>query len=264
LYGKLTAVVLAGAPAGPELKSKYSVAYMAEIPIGKKTMLQHVLDALRGASYVGDICVVGDIHCEGAKRLIPPSGSLLENLIAGVKGCGSSGRVLVATSDIPLLTSEAVDDFIERCGGLDVDFCYPIIPKEISERRYPGVRRTYVRMAEGTFTGGNIFILNAGFIMENADLIREVIAARKSVTRLAGLIGLRVLLRAMIAQVLWARALDLELLERTAGRILSAKVKAVQTLYPEIGADVDDIEQLEAVEKLIGGYRVNDERDSAT
>ena len=247
----LPAIILAGAPAEPELEAKYSVKNRAEVPVEGKTMITRVLDALKASPLVGDICVVGDIQCDGASRIIPPAGSLMENLIAGMKACGSDGHVLVATSDIPLLTTAAVDDFIERCGDLEADFYYPVIPKDANEKQFPGIRRTYARLAEGTFTGGNIMVINARFLSENADLIYDVIAARKSVVKLARLIGLGVLLRVVIAQVLWAKAINLNLLEKIIGRILNAKIKAIQTPYAEIGADVDDLEQLEAVEALL-------------
>ena len=130
---------------------------------------------------------------------------------------------------------------------------YSIISREANERRFPGARRTYARLAEGTFTGGNVVVVSARLIMENAGLIRKMADARKSVLQLARLIGLRILLRAVIAQVLWAKAVNLALLEGTLGRVLGAKVKAVQTPFAEIGADVDDIEQLETVQSAMGG-----------
>ncbi|HUV04633.1 MAG TPA: NTP transferase domain-containing protein [Armatimonadota bacterium] len=253
-HAVLPAVVLAGAPAEPEWKARYSVAYRAEVLIAGKAMAQHVIDALNASSHVGDVCLVGNIQCEGASKIVPPVGSFMDNLVAGVKAseAGVNGRILVATSDIPLVTPEAVDDFISRCVALDADFCYPIISKEASERKFPSMRRTYGRLAEGTFTGGNIVVMNARFPIENAALIREVLDARKSVMRLARVIGLRTLVRAVIAQTLWAKAVDLAFLEKTVGRILNAKVKAVATSYPEIGADVDDLEQIALVEAAFG------------
>jgi len=250
---KLPAVVIAGAPADPEWKARYSVAYRAEVPIAGKMMVQHVIDALNASSHVGEVCLVGNIQCEGASKIVPTAGGFMENLIAGAKACGGAeaGRILVATSDIPLVTPEAVDDFIGRCADLEADFCYSIVPREASERRFPDMRRTYGRLAEGTFTGGNIVVMNARFPIENAALIREVLDARKSVFRLARVIGLWTLVRAVIAQILCPRAVNLAFLERTIGRILNAKVKAVQTPYPEIGADIDELEHIALVEAAL-------------
>lgn len=251
----LPAIVLAGAPAELELKAAYSIAYRAEVPIAGKMIVQHVIDALGASSHVGNICVVGDIECSGAARTVPSAGSLVDNLIVGMNACGSdgAGRVLVATSDIPLVTSAAIDDFVERCGELDADLYYSLIPKDACEQRFPGMRRTCARLAEGTFTGGNVVVMSRRLVIENAGLLREVVDARKSVMRLARLVGLRILVRAVIAQVLWPRAVNLALLEKAAGRILNAQVKVVQTPFAEIGADVDDLQQVQAVERLLKG-----------
>jgi GTP:adenosylcobinamide-phosphate guanylyltransferase len=249
---EIPAVVLAGAPAEPEMKERYSVENRAEVPIAGKKMIRHVLDALADSPHVGSIRVIGDIHCEGVAQVVPSAGGLVENLIAGVEASGEGeGRVLVVTSDIPMLTSEAVEDFIARCAETDADFCYSIIRKETAEKRFPGMKRTYARLAEGVFTGGNAVLVSRRLIAENADVIREIMAARKSVPRLARIIGLRFLVRALIAQVIWAKAINLPGLEKTLGRILRAKVKAVETPYAEIGADVDKPEHIEFAEQAM-------------
>ncbi|MHB0912785.1 MAG: NTP transferase domain-containing protein [Armatimonadota bacterium] len=248
---KLPAAVLAGAPATPEIAQKYGITAWAAVPIAGKPMLQHVVDALDDAGSVGEVHVVGNFP--GA---IPPRGSLVENLVAGVEACGTDGLVLVATSDIPFLTPEAVDDFLARCEE-DADFYYAIVPKEACLARFPKMRRTYVRLAEGTFTGGNLFALRAGFVRENAGLIREVFAARKKPLKLAKIIGLSVLARAVLAQTIWPGALNIRALEATVGRILHAKLTAVPTPYAEIGADVDDEAGIHIAETILPCFGSN-------
>lgn len=251
---RLPALVLAGAPADAEMAGKYAVKNRAEVPIAGKPMIQHVLDALKASSHVMNTCVIGDISCSGAGRIIPTAGKMMDNLLAGMRACGDEGTkglVLVVTSDIPLITSEAIDYFIAACAREDADFYYPVISKESSEARFPGVKRTYAKLAEGTFTGGNIMAMGSRFVIENEDVLRGAMAARKSVPRLAGLIGVGTLIRAIIAQTVYPKALSIRDLEAAAGRVLHARLKAIQVPYPEIGADVDTIEQLESMERLI-------------
>ena len=247
---RIPAVILAGAPADPELQAKYSVKNRAEVPIAGKPMVQYVVDALRNSANVGNTCLVGDIHCEGADKTIPSAGSMVDNLVAGAQAC-DGGNVLICTSDIPMLTAEAVDDFIGRCGDLTADLYYAVIPKDAAEARFPGMRRTYVRLAEGTFTGGNMFIMRSEFLRANADTLRRVFQVRKKPIKLAGLIGVGVLIRTVIAQKIWAGAINLRLLEKTAGRVLNAELAAIQTRYAEIGADADDIGQIEYFEAMV-------------
>ena len=243
-------MILAGAPADPDVQAKYSVKNQAEIPIAGKPMIRYVVDALKGSRDVGNVRLIGDIQCEGADKVIPSAGSMIANLVAGVEA-SEGAHVLISTSDIPMLTAEAVDDFIRRCGDFSADLYYAIIPKEECEKRFPGMRRTYVRLAEGTFTGGNMVIISSEFVRKNSEYLRQVFAVRKKPLKLAGLIGIGTLVRAIIAQKVWAGAINLPLLERTAGRALKADLKAVQTPYAEIGSDVDDIGQMEYFQAMV-------------
>lgn len=248
----ISAIILAGAPADPEMQAKYSVKSRAEVPIAGKPMVQHVFDALRASPNVGNICLIGDIQCEGADKIIPSVGSMIDNLIAGVNAC-EGGHVLISTSDISMLTAEAVDDFIGRCGDLPADLYYAIIPKEACEQRFPGMRRTYVRLAEGTFTGGNMVVISSEFVLKNAEYLRQVFESRKKPLKLARLIGVGTLIRAIIAQKIWAGAINLRVIEKTAGRVLNADLRAVQTPYVEIGSDADDLGQIEYFEAMVNG-----------
>ena len=246
----IAAVILAGAVADPELQAKYSVKNRAEVPIAGKPMFRYVVDALRASPNVGNICLIGDIQCEGADKVIPSAGSMIDNLVTGMGACEGE-HVLISTSDIPMLTAEAVDDFIGRCGDLSADLYYAIIPKEECEKRFPGMRRTYTRRAEGSFTGGNMAIVSSEFVRKNAEYLRQVFEVRKKPLKIAGLIGVGTLIRAIIAQKVWAGAINLPLLEKTAGRVLNADLKAVQTPYAEIGSDVDHLEQASYLEAMV-------------
>lgn len=248
---KLPAIVLAGAPAEPEMAAKYAIVNRAELPIGGKTMIRHVVDALVASPQIGDIYVVGNIDCAGDVQRVEPRDTLIDNLIAGAEACSDVDRILVCTSDIPAVTAEAIGDFIGRCTETDVDLFYPVVTREVSERRFPGVKRTYARMAEGTFTGGNIMLFRRRFMLDNGDTIRDVIRQRKSVTKLAGLLGYGVLIRVLVAQAIWPGAIGLSDLERVAGRIMGGRVEAVPTPCAEIAADVDRMDHIADMERCM-------------
>lgn len=250
---RIPAIVLAGAPADPEVTARYAITYQAEIPVLGKTMAQRVVDALNAAYRVSSVCVVGNIDCEGAAARVSPAGSFIENLLLGTKACdpGDQGRLLLSTSDIPMLTSEAVDDFVARCDAVPADLCYAIVSKQDMEARFHGMRRTYARLAEGTFTGGNIVVMKKDLVLRNEQLIRKAYSARKSKFQLAKMIGLPMLVRVLLAQKVWAGAVSLPALERKVGDILKANVKAVQTSYAEIGADIDDLSQVHFAESAL-------------
>ena len=245
---KVDAVILAGGPGfAPGDPCR------AMMPVAGKTMLQWEIDAMRQSDAISRVYVVGECRADGIDEVMSPTDSFLGNLLAGVSRARENGTdyVLVATSDIPLITPEGIRDFVTRAAEIGADFCYPIIPREVCIAKYPEMRRTYLKLKEGVFTGGNMVFVSAGFIMDNSEIIAQAYDARKKILRLAGMIGWGTLLRVLIAQFVSPSAVDLRTLERTVSRLLSGSVRAVVTSYAEIGEDVDKPEDLAIVEKLM-------------
>jgi 2-phospho-L-lactate guanylyltransferase (CobY/MobA/RfbA family) len=266
---KVDAVILAGAPANElaETVSRCATspatqddgANRAMIHVAGKSMLQWVVDALRGASSVGRIAAVGSVSADGLDLVVEPGGNLVENIRRGIEALNADGPVLVVCSDIPLLTPEAVEDFLERAEKLEVDLAYPILPRAHCEARYPGIKRTYLRTGDGVFTGGNIMLIRPEFVSRNWEAIAGAYAARKHVLKLARMIGIGVLIRVLAARV-FSGLLRISMLERAAGRMLDARVAAVVSAYPEIGEDVDKPSDLKAVQRFLVSNKRYSER----
>jgi len=249
---KVNAVILAGATAGPELCPEEENISRAMISLGQKTMLQWVVDALRESPSIDRIIAVGTVSAEGLDEVVKPGESLVSNLDLGIRAAGTSEPVLVVSADIPMLTSEAVEDFISRAAALGVDMAYPIISKPDCEKRHAELKRTYLKTGDGVFTGGNLMLIRPDFIARNWDAIADAYAARKQVVKLARMIGIGVLARLAFAQV-FPGALRVSMLENAVSRMLKGKVAAVVSCYPEIGEDVDKPSDLEAVRKIMTG-----------
>lgn len=246
----MDAIVLAGAPADEKMRPREGYTSRGMVEVGGKTMLQWIVDAIKASGRVERVTVIGDAAADGVDAVLPAGEGFLENIMLGISRADSQERLLIACSDIPLVTAEAISDFIERSEALEADFCYPIIPKEECLRKYPGISRTYLRTREGTFTGGNLVVVSPEFMRHNEEAIMQAYMARKRVFSLAKMIGFGTLLRAIAAQLLFPRLLTVPQLERAVGRMVSGTVRAVVTEYPEIGEDVDkpeDLEQIQAV-----------------
>ncbi|MGB9804169.1 nucleotidyltransferase family protein [Desulfofundulus sp.] len=234
------AVVLAGSPNNGPLKECSPVPYEALIPIGSKTMVQYVVEALIRARGVDRIVVVGPRHelvnqlKDDRVRVVPAGSGLLENVQRGLEELPGTHRVLLVSSDIPLITPRAIEDFLELCKGQDADLYYPIVPKEVVERRFAvPVRRTYVSLKEGVFTGGNLFLLNPEVVSRCLPLGQQLVDARKSPLRLCRLVGLSFLFRFLLHRV------TLEEAQARVSRLLGIRGVVVISHYPEVGVDVD-------------------------
>jgi GTP:adenosylcobinamide-phosphate guanylyltransferase len=246
---KINAVIMAGAPAGELNPEDHSIS-RAMIALGDKTMLQWVVNALQSSESIGRIVAVGNVHADGLDEVIMPCDSLVGNLKLGLQAVKPSDTVLVVSCDIPMLTSAAVEDFISRAVALDVDMAYPVIPKQECEKHHPELKRTYLKTGDGTFTGGNLMLVKPAFFERNWSAIEDAYAARKQIGKLAHNIGVGVLLRVILGQLL-PFVLRISALERAVSRMLRGKVAAVISAYPEIGEDVDKPSDLAAVRAIL-------------
>jgi hypothetical protein len=173
-----------------------------------------------------------------------------------MRACADADYVLLSTADLPFLTSEAVARLVTAGIASGGGFCYPAIRREENERRFPGMRRTYARLADGVFTGGNLFLTRPTVLLAQEERMRYAYAARKQPWKLSLLFGLSFLWR------LFRGTLSLAQLEARASVIFGVPVRILLLPYPELGADVDRPEDLETARRLASREVVNDDRAS--
>jgi GTP:adenosylcobinamide-phosphate guanylyltransferase len=248
----IDAVVLAGgAEAHPWWAAEPGVTHRPLLEVGGKAMVGRVLAALRGAGEVGAIALVAPPEVQaavGEEALdfrVEPGSDLLENIERGLAALPAGDSGLLVSADLPLLTSQAVDDFVRAARASGAEFAYPILPREASERSFPGGRRTYVRLREGQFTGGNLILVSRPFLVRHRDLISRLYRWRKRPLRLASLLGFGFVLRLKLGRVALAQA------EARASSVLRGRVAAVVSSHPGIGFDVDKPEDLELARALV-------------
>lgn len=247
--GRIPVVVLAGGDPPPELVA-LGVSNRALLPVGGRTMLERVVDALSAAKGVGPIAIVGNVPPHDGCQMIEDHGSFVDNVFAGARAFEDAECIAVCTSDIPFITPEAVEDFCLRAAELHADMVYSIVEVERCYDRYPSLKRTALTLREGRATGGNILLLRPGFLLSQGPRIREAHAARKSPLRLAIMLGVWPALTVAASVALKRGFADVESLEKAASRLVHGTARALWSTYPEIATDIDRIEELEG---LVGG-----------
>jgi len=241
----LNAIILAGAQA---IKGRNDSGNKALYCINGKAMIEYVIDAVRKADGIGKIVVVGpkaqlqEILYGKADAIIDSDGSVMDNVMAGVRYCGYDNDVLICTSDIPLITPEAINDFIAKSKAEGADFCYPIVEKQVNERKFPGIERTYVKIKEGRFTGGNIFYVNPRVIEKGFRMADRLIKSRKNPVKVARILSLDFMIRLLLGNLTISGA------EKKFSKITNIRAKAIISEYPELGNDVDKPSDLAIVE----------------
>lgn len=240
-----SAVVLGGGDPGDAFAAAQGVAVKPLIPLHGAPMAAYVLQALRGSGRVHQIAYVGPTT-PAIDPLIDlratDQGTLLGNLESGLEALSQAGlhpgeRVLVVTADIPMLSAEQVQDVLDTAPAA-AGLVYPVVRREACEAAYPGVKRTYARLKDGTFTGGNLFILDPALVQQFLPRLRDMLSARKAPLRLAGMIGAGTLLRLITGR------LTVEGLEAKVSDLLGVQARALITSHAAVGTDVDKPDDL--------------------
>lgn len=232
----LSAVILAGSQ---QFNGEYGVRNKAFLRLNGKLMIEYVIEALNKTGNIEKIVVVGpegQLKGELESRVdnvIDANGSIMENVAAGVRYLGTEEGILICSCDIPYITPEAINDFIDQAQRSGADLCYPIVEKKVTIKKFPAAERTYVKVKEGIFTGGNIFYINSKAVEIGFKLGERLLNARKKPLQMAGILGIGFLIRLLTGK------LSIREIEKKFIKISDIKAKAIFSNYAEIGHDVD-------------------------
>ncbi len=222
----------------------------ALIPIGDKPMIQWVLDALSAAKTINRIVMIGladDIEVQYPRELvrIENQGNMVDNIIAGAYKLLSypqpSEYALVAASDVPTVTPEAIDWVSKETEKAQKDLVYTVVSQQVMEKRYPGSKRSYIPLKDIKICGGDINAIRLATVNYENPLYRKLIAARKNALKQAALLGLDTLFLILF------QAITLAQTEKRVCKRLEIDGRVLPSPYAELGMDVDKPGQLELV-----------------
>jgi CTP:molybdopterin cytidylyltransferase MocA len=208
----VSALILAGSrPGVPDpVASSEGVSHKALAEICGRPMLDHVVTALRGAGIARIVVAAGDpavlalavkLGCETIAAAAGPSASVA----AGFERLGAP--MLVTTSDHPLLRAGWVSQFLDDTPG-DAEVSILLARREAIERAMPGSRRTYLRFADGEWSGCNLFLLARDNARAAIETWKMVEADRKRPWRIAARLGIGMLASYALGRLTLSAALS--------------------------------------------------------
>lgn len=206
-----SALVLAGSrPGAPDpVAAEQHVTHKALIPIEGEPMLARVVRALRegGIARIAVIAnnpevtaLAADLGCETLPAEAGPSASVA----AGFAHLGAP--MLVTTADHALLDGQWVRDFVADAGNA-CDVAIMLARREDVETALPGTRRTWLRLADGAWSGCNLFLLAKPGAEAAIETWKGVEADRKRPWRIAAKLGLGTLVRFALRRLTMADAI---------------------------------------------------------
>lgn len=241
------AIVLAGGENNKALRQASAADYEALIEIEGRPMVWYVVSALAASPLVNRIFVAGPLSelagcaLPGDPVCLPAGKTMMDTAAAGMQALGHQNKVLLVTADIPLLSCEALADFIRQCAGSEADVYYPIVSKDIVQQRFAAVKRTYVRLKEGIFTGGNVLLVNPAIVESCLAFAGQVVNQRKKPLRLCRLLGWSFIVKFLLGR------LSLDDITCRLSELLGITGQVILSDYAEIGMDVDKTSDLKMV-----------------
>jgi hypothetical protein len=205
--------------------------------MGGRPLVVRVTDALRGCASIDRIIVIGPPAPLGALldasvEILPEQDSMMNNIAAAAARLHGVSQALGVAADLPLLTTEVVEGFLRGCTG-NADFYYSIVPQAAVERRFPGVHKTYVKVVDGTFTGGSVILFSPVVIERIRPLVEHLLNARKKPWLMAQLFGWSIVMKFASGRLSVAE------MEARAHEITGLYGRAVVVESPELALDVD-------------------------
>ncbi len=253
----MDAIVLAGGINRPDdpLYAVTGVVKKALIPLAGKPMVNWVIEALAGSGLIENIVVVGLEPNELTFREIPiyfveATGGMIDNILAGVDKITqldpSVRKVLLSSSDIPLITPEIIRGFIEECGSQEADIYYAIVEEKTMEARFPSSKRTFVPFKGGRYSGGDVFLANSDAPTKvDLDFFRALTGSRKNYWEQVRLLGFSFIIRFLL------RRMTVEEAAVRGSKIINLEARGVDTRFAELGMDLDKPHQYEMIKTIL-------------
>lgn len=233
-----TALVLAGQrPSGDPLADHFGARFKAHVAVAGKPMLARVVAALANVPAIARIVVLGQDEAvmavldPGAARFVASSDGISAS-IAGIAGSEAAPwPVMVTTADHPLLTPDMVGHFLARAEAGDL--AVGMVERRVLHAAYPDNRRTWFKLADGWWTGANLFALNSARVAPALALWSRIEQDRKKALGLVRSFGPGLFLRAATRTIGMRGGIAL------AGRRLGLDARLIDLPFAEAAIDVD-------------------------
>jgi GTP:adenosylcobinamide-phosphate guanylyltransferase len=249
------ALVLAGTrPGGDPLARDAGVSHKALIEVGGRPMLSRVLAALDAVPAVTRIVVA--IDHPGLLEQLPPCGKPVSIMPAASGPSASVAAalereplpLLVTTADHALLQASWVVEFLGAASvgdALEADALVALARREAVLARAPDTIRTWLRFADGDYSGCNLFLLRTPAAAGLVRLWQQVEAERKRPLALLQRLGIIYALRYRFGWLGLSQALD------RLGHLAGARLAPVILSDGRAAIDVDKPADLALVRRLL-------------
>lgn len=256
-------VVLAGGRNSAQLYDGYTPGYKALLEFNGKPSICYTLEALSAVPQVARICIAGPEavlnpaiapFVAGKPRydFVPGGETLMDSIYSGLEHFAGSEMVLLITADIPLVTPQAIGDFLAACAPVETtsaqNLCLSMAPKSSFTGAYAGYSNGFNRFRDISICYGSLMLVNPR-LLQNTGATRRINSLynnRKNPLSTPLAIGMHVGLTYVLGVHLW-HLLSIEKMAHIASSRFGLGLIPIVINHPEITINVDEPEDYEFV-----------------
>jgi CTP:molybdopterin cytidylyltransferase MocA len=251
----IDALVLAGRRAGETdpLAGVENVPHKALLIAGGKPLIRRVIEALKASARIEKIAIAApddvrapiDAALAGIEgwSFADPAGSPASTALAAMASAPDGRGLLVTTCDHALLTADMVRRFLDAATKSDA--AAACVERAVYEQRFPGSKRTFIRLKDFSFSGANLFWFAGARAKGLADFWRGLEANRKNPAAMARAIGVFTALSYLTGSMTKAG------LEATIRKRTKVAARLIPLSTAEAAIDVDKPQDLDLVRKIL-------------
>ena len=187
---------------------------------------------------VADLLAVGDFEW------IAPAAGPAESVLKAIERL-NTWPVLLTTGDHALLTARTIDGFCAAAGAQDADLTVGLTPHRLVAERFPGLKRTRLRFADGAYCGTNLFYLHSPKATRAIAFWAGVQADRKRPWRIVRRLGWRPLAAYACGRF------SIDGAVAALSRLTECASDWVSVEDPHAAIDVDSAADLEMAERIL-------------
>jgi GTP:adenosylcobinamide-phosphate guanylyltransferase len=252
-------VLAADRHSGDAVATAAGVECKALATVGGIPMVQRVVSTLRDSPKIERITLVGPAREllytvpevkqwleNGSLNWVEHAASPSASAARGLELENPQQPVLLTTADHALLTPTMVDYFLEQARQSGCDFVVGVARLETVKARFPGNRRTAIRLQGGPYCGCNLFAFMTERGHQLAPFWRRIEQERKRPWRvITGALGWSAVLRYLMGRLTLEQALE------RLSRKLGMRIGAVALPFAEAAVDVDTPADRQLVETTL-------------
>ncbi|MEZ4636878.1 MAG: NTP transferase domain-containing protein [Caldilineaceae bacterium] len=227
------------------------------VEIAGAPMIWHVVRALHESGIIGEIVIVGldeEHHLDFGRPVhyLDDQGSMTANQRTGAEFLAELNDqdryVLAMGADAPLITAEMVRWFVEACRPMHRDIYWGVVSQTVMEKTFPQSRRSYLRLREGKFCSGDLFLVDLQVGLRAHKRMEPYFDSRKNILRQLRMLGFGTILAFLLGR------LSLAGLLKVVEREVDASGAAIQLPFAEPGMDIDKPHQLAQVQAYLADH----------